>query len=410
MIVYNVNKWKRLFPVIWGGQALSLVGSRLVGFSVMWWLTVQTGKASTLAVANLMGALPTIVLAPFAGVWVDRWDRRRVMIAADAAVALATGLLALLFGLGVQQPWHVYLLLFARSLGNVIHGAAMSASTSLMVPKDQLGRVGGLNQTRMGLANIGAPPLAALLVALMPIQYILAIDLGTALIAILPLLVIRIPQPESVAGQDMPSSPLLLLLFVYAAAVRVIAKPAWQFLPLLVTQQFEGQAIHLGFMSSAFGFGIIAGGTLLSLWGGFKRNAVTSWVGLLGCGLAFLILGLAPANAFWLAVAASAFFGLSFSIYTGPIRAILQASVPPGIQGRIFSIYSSALSVTTPIGLGLVGLLGDVLDIAVVFALGGAVILAFALMVRATPSVMHVERRAQVGAGTETGSVSRPVG
>ena len=157
-----------------------------------------------------------------------------------------------------------------------------------------------------------------------------------------------------------------LYLFIYSAAVRVVSIPAWQFLPLLVRNHFGGDAIHLGIMSSAFGFGTIAGGAALGIWGGLQRRIVTSWVGLL-----------TPANAFWLAACASVFFGVVFSIYMGPARAIIQATVPPDMQGRIFTIYGSAFNIATPIGLALFGVFGDVIGTNTIFVLGGASLLFF---------------------------------
>lgn len=144
----------RPFFIIWIGQAGSLLGSQLVRFALVWWLTKATGSATALALASLAALLPQIVIGPFAGALVDRWSRKLIMIAADAMIALATLVLAVLFWLNVATVWHIYALLLIRSTGAAFHWPAMQASTSLLVPEQQLPRVGGLNQALSGVAGI----------------------------------------------------------------------------------------------------------------------------------------------------------------------------------------------------------------------------------------------------------------
>ena len=132
------------FFILWGGQSVSLLGSQLVQFALIWWLTERTGSATVLAMASLVGFLPQVILGPFVGVLVDRWNRRLTMFAADTSVALATVVLAYLFWIEAAQIWHVFAILFVRSLTGSFHWPAMMASTSLMVPKEHLTRIQGL--------------------------------------------------------------------------------------------------------------------------------------------------------------------------------------------------------------------------------------------------------------------------
>jgi DHA3 family macrolide efflux protein-like MFS transporter len=141
---YSLNNdpgWKKPFFIIWSGQVFSLLGSGLVQFALVWWLTQTTHSATVLASATMAAILPEIFLGSFAGALVDRWNRRLVMIAAGSAIALVTVLLALLFWSALIQPWHVFVILFLRSLGGVFHYNAMQASTSLMVPEQHLARI-----------------------------------------------------------------------------------------------------------------------------------------------------------------------------------------------------------------------------------------------------------------------------
>src|SRR4030095_10514381 len=190
------TNWATRFFTIWMGQALSLFGSALVQFALIWWLTQKSGPATLLAVATLVGMLPQIVIGPFAGALVDRWNRRIIMMVADGTIAAFSLLLAYLFATGTIQIWHIYAIMAVRAIGSAFHFPAMSASTPLMVPKEQLTRVNGLNQALQGVNSLLGPPLGALLLGILPTQGILLIDVGTALLAILPLLFLSVPQPE----------------------------------------------------------------------------------------------------------------------------------------------------------------------------------------------------------------------
>src|SRR4030042_661907 len=146
----------RRFFVMWGCQAPSLIGSALVQFALVWWLTIETESATVLAFAMMMAMLPQIVIGPFAGALVDRWNRRHVMIWADLSIALATAVLIVLFAADIQQVWHIYAILFVRSAGGAFQWPAMAASTTLMVPKKHLARVGGLNEAIQGAVSTPA--------------------------------------------------------------------------------------------------------------------------------------------------------------------------------------------------------------------------------------------------------------
>ena len=152
------ERWAARFFTIWICQAFSLVGSSLVQFALIWWLTQKTGSATILATVSLVALLPQIVLGPFVGALVDCWNRRLIMIVADSAIALATAILMILFATGRIEVWHIYAVSLVRSLGGAFHHPAMTSSTTLMVPNKHLTRVAGANQLLQGLVSIFAPP------------------------------------------------------------------------------------------------------------------------------------------------------------------------------------------------------------------------------------------------------------
>lgn len=403
----DTPKPMKTFMLIWSGQAISLFGSAIVQFALIWWLTQETGSATVLATASLVGLVPPVVLGPFAGVLVDRWSRRLTMFIADGLIALATVVLAYLFWIEAIAVWHVFVLLFVRALGGSFHHPAFQASTVLMVPKERLTRIQGFNQILEGSLGIVSAPLGAILLGVLPMQGVLAIDVGTAVFAMLPLLFLAIPQPDkqpAAAGQaatfwlDMRAGlwylwawPGLLLMMLLAMLVNLMLVPSTSLLPLLITDHFGGGALQLSYVHSIFGVGIIVGGVGLSAWGGFKRRIVTSLSGLIGLGAGFLLMGLAPANAFWLAVCGGFFAGGMIAMVNGPVRAIMQAVIAPEMQGRVLTLVISLSSAMAPIGLMMAGPASDWLGVRTWFMFAGVVTLLAGTAGFFMPVLIHVE-------------------
>lgn len=177
----------RPFWILWSGQAVSLFGSQLVQFALIWWLTQETGSATILAMASLVGLLPQVLLGPFVGVLVDRLNRRLILLVSDTVIAVASIGLALLFWTDQVAVWHLFAVLFIRAIGGAFHWSTMQSSISLMVPRSHLTRIQGINQILQGGLNIAAAPLAAFLIGFLSMQAILGIDVVTALFAIAPL-------------------------------------------------------------------------------------------------------------------------------------------------------------------------------------------------------------------------------
>jgi DHA3 family macrolide efflux protein-like MFS transporter len=413
--VQDNKPWKTTFFTIWGGQALSILGSQLVQFALIWYLTIQTGSATVLATASLVGMLPNVILGPFVGTLVDRWNRRWIMLLADSIITLATIVLAILFALDAVAIWHIYVVMFIRSLASSFHGNAMSASTSLMVPVENLTRIQGINQMLNGGLNVVSAPLGALLLDVLPLQGILAIDVITALVAILPLFFIQIPQPgriergqvqreaKATVWQDFKAGlryvlgwPGLLIVSLMTVGINFTIIPAFSLLPLLVKDYFGGDAIQLGWVESAMGIGMIVGGALLGLWGGFERKILTSMMGLMGMGAGTLILALAPSSALLLGVGGALLVGLMSPITMGPFFAVIQSTVEPDMQARIFSLLSSVGTGMTPIGLMIAGPVADRVGIQAWFLLGGSLCVLMGVAGLSIPAVMNIEEKSSV--------------
>ena len=418
------TRWQVPFFTIWAGQQLSLIGSMLAGFGLVWWLTERTGSATVLATASLVQMLPRIVLGPFAGALVDRWNRRKVMLVADTAIAIFSAWLAYLFWTGALQIWHVYVIMAVRAIGGTFHWPAMSASTSLMVPEEHLARVAGINQTMQGILQIVSPPLGALLVSLLPLHGVMSIDVVSAAFAIVPLFFVHIPQPErrvSAPALDGPAKakaslwddmregflyvwswPGLRSLLIMATVLNFLLNPAGSLMPLLVTKHFGGDAAQLGWINSVWGVGVVIGGLLLGVWGGFKRRIVTSMVGLIGLGIGALALGVAPAGAFWVAVAGMLVMGCTNPLANGPINAIFQSVIEPDMQGRAFTLIGSACSAMSPIGMAIAGPVADTLGVQAWYVVGGLACILMSVRGLLNPTVMNIEDNHKQSAAHET--------
>ncbi len=426
--VEDGKSWRAQFFTIWGGQAISLVGSMLVQFALIWYLTVETGSATVLALASMAGMLPQVLLGPFAGTLVDRWNRRVVLLIADSSIALATILLAALFAFDAIAVWHIYMLMFLRSLGGSFHFNAMSASTSLMVPIEHLTRIQGVNQMLNGGLNVISAPLGALLLTIMPIENILLIDVGSALFAIIPLFFIPIPQPErsgkpfelgaeresvwqdfKVGLRYVISWPGLLIIGLMAVLINFVLAPAFSLLPLLVKDYFGGGVIQLGWVESAFGVGVIVGGAILGAWGGFKRRILTSFFGLFGIGIGAFLLGLAPSSLLMLAIVGSLIIGLMMPMVNGPIFAVMQSTVAPDLQARVMSLMGSVSAGAAPIGLAIAGPVSDFIGIQIWFVISGFVCISLAVTGLAIPAVMNIEADRSASTASSDEELAAPI-
>ena len=380
------------------GQIVSLVGSALVQFSLVWYVTKQTGSATVLASATTAALLPNILLGPFVGALVDRWNRKLVMIIADLVVALATAVLAVLYATGAIQIWHIIAILLARSAAGVFQGPARTAATTLMVPQEHLSRLGGINQAVDGMINVFSPALGALLLELLPMQGVLAVDIITAAIAIsLMIFFVRVPQPTTKPKTDRitPKSlmvdvresvryiitwPGLFLMILMASLLNMALAPGGNLLPLHVTTFFGKGAQELAWLQVAMGIGGIVGGLVLGVWGGFKRKVWTVLTGMIGIGVGMLLFGLIPANRYAYSLVCLVVVGGMASFANGSLGPLLQTKVPSEVQGRVFTLLSSLSLAMMPIGLFLSAPIADRFGTRVSYIAGGSLCLIIGLV------------------------------
>ena len=361
----------RTFLVIWFGQLVSTLGSGLTGFALGVWIYTETGSTTLFAINLLCFALPNLLVSPFAGVLVDRWDRRKVMILSDTGAGLSTVAVAVLYFSGELQVWQVFMLTAINSGFNAFQWPAYSAVTALLVPKAQLGRAGGLVQIGEAISALASPAIAGVLFVTIGLQGVVLVDFSTYIIAVLTLLAVRVPPPPvteaGIAGRGsllqeaaygwkyiVARRGLLGLLMVFAATN--FLSSLWNpLLPPMVLEMSSPQA--LGYLGSVVGVGMLIGTLVMSAWGGPKRRIHGVLGFMMISGLFEALLGLRPS----LVLMAVAGFGAMFTlpIINGSSQAIWQSKVAPDVQGRVFSVRRMIAWSAMPLAYLVAGPLAD---------------------------------------------------
>ena len=341
---------KRAFGAVMIGQIGSGIGSAMTCFGAAFWALAELGDATAYSVVLVMAILPVAIGAGVAGPFVDRWDRRWVMIIANVVSALATLIVAGLYFSGVLAMWHLYLLLFVSGFGTGFIVPALEASVPLLVPKEQLGRASGMVQLNLAVRIVVAPALAGIVLAGAGLGAILLIDAATFLLGVLGLAVSVIPRPKpsvepgpaqaNVRGYAtawrylLRRPPLLYLMGLVWVTMLLMAGLAIALLTPLVLVFADERAA--GLVVSCFGFGALVGGVLLGVWGGPKRRMngihATFFLG----GVALAVIGIVESLA-GIAIG-GLIVGASSTSMAALIRVVWQVKVPADILGRIFAL------------------------------------------------------------------------
>lgn len=370
------SKDMRAFLIIWIGQLISLVGSGLTSFALGVWIFDQTGQATPFALVAFLSSVPRILLSPLAGPLVDRWDRRKVMIAADTGSAVLTLVIAVLLFFGDLQIWHIYLLALLSACFGAFQEPAYMASITMLVPKKELTRASGMMQAGQSLETLISPLLAGVLFVVVGLRGILLIDFVTFFFAVGALMLIRIPQPERVSsepeageGDEQPSIfKEAVFGFNYLRVRRGLFGLLWYFalinFLLNLSMVLSGplvlsfsSAAALGAVQTASGAGMLLGSIALSVWGGPKKKVPAIFGFILLGGFGLLLMGLQPSVVF---IGAGGFLLLmAIPLASGPSQALFQSKVAPGVQGRVFAIRGMISRSMMPLAFLLAGPLSD---------------------------------------------------
>ncbi len=382
----------RGFIVFWVGQLVSILGSEVVQFAIIWWATIEKESAVILGLMFFLWFGPMLVLSPFAGVYVDRWNRKKIIATVDFFQALATLILIYLFMMDLVEIWHILTIFALRGALDAFHRPAVQAIVPLMVPKDKISRINGLNHLIIGMIFLAGPVIAALLYVRWDIHEILWVDVVTFLIAIVPLLFIIIPSVKSKHSEveEKPSFAKefkegigfikekkgffsMVILFTSANFFLV---PLTVLLPLLVLKIHGGGSFNWAFLLALEQAGAIIGSIFMSVWKGFERRAFVITGSVCFMYLGMVIVALAPAGAYWVMGSGMFLMGLSLPLVNVTVMTALHIVVPPNLQGRVYSMLRLLAVVSIPPATLLAGFLAEIIgivEILTILALFGLV-------------------------------------
>lgn len=397
------RSWKRTFFTIQSGQAISLITSSALQMALIFYLTEKTNSSMTLALATLVGFLPQGVLGLFIGGWIDRHSRKRIMIGADLFIAAVSALLAVISAFLDPPVWVVLVILFLRSIGSAFHTPSINAVTPLIVPTDKLAKCTGYIQSLQSVSSIVSPALGALLYAQCTLTEIIALDVVGAFIASIAVMLVKIPnidvanipQSEGVLAGAKEAYRILaqqkgLLTLLWMGALYMFAyMPINALFPLISMNHFGGTTWHVAMSESVFAAGMLLGGIVLGVWGGFQRKTTTVLLSIAVMGIALLIAGILPASGFIAFVVCCAIMGFSAPFY-GVQTAIYQEMVRPEYLGRVFSLSLSTMSLAMPLGLIAAGCFADMTGVETWFAISGIFIAGIAVVGAVLPSIKEL--------------------
>jgi len=400
----------RSYLFFWSGQLVSLKGSLIVQFAITWWITVITGSVFFLAIGTFFYFLPMIFIAPIAGVLTDRLNRKALIAVVDSFQSLVTVWIIVLFYLGIADPLVVILINSLRGVCQAFHMPAVSAIVPTMVPKNKLSRINGVGYLFTSLIQVVGPVMGALLMAFFSnqLQSILWLDVITFGIAMIPLLLIKIPRVRNNSEMDKKTKtksfrrdfkegiltikliPGMIILLVLDIFISFVISPIEVLLPFYISEIHLGNAFDLAFVWVSFNGGMILGGIITTLKKNWKHKIPIYFTFMMVVMGLISFLGFAPTGFFLMLWVGMAIVGLILPIVNTIYMTIVQTTVPPDKMGRVSSVLQSISVVAFPIGTLIAGPLAEVIGIRSVFLYGGILGLVIVFLFWRTTKIRHI--------------------
>lgn len=395
--------WRSQVSWFLGSQAVSLLGSGLVQYALVWHLTMDSQSGQVMTLATIFGFLPMVALAPFGGVLADRYSRRLLIAGADALVAVSTVALFVAFLAGHGTYWMIFLIMAVRGLGQGVQMPAVGALLPQITPPEHLGRVNGFNSSIHATVTLVSPLLAGALLSVAPIQWVLLLDVVTAAVAIAILLIlVRVPVPEGADAargvhplRDIASGlsyinrhRFVRRLLAYFAVLNFLAAPVSFLTPLQVTRTFSNEVWRLTAIEMAFAVGMMLGGVLVGWWGTRTRRVTTMGAAVVVLGALTVALGLPVSFVLynlWMFLS-----GLFLPFMSTPAMTMIQLSVEDRFMGRVYSILMMVSVAAMPLGMAVMGPFADTVSVEFLLVVTGSVMAVFGM-------VLLADRRARAG-------------
>ena len=406
--------WKGRVTVFLVGQTISTFGSFLVQYALMWHLTLTTKSGLVLALAAIFGFLPQAIVSIFAGVWADRVNRKIMIIVSDSVIALSTLVLALFMLSGVEDLWLIFLVMAVRSIGAGVQMPAISALVPQIVPTDKLLTVNGINSSISSSLQLLAPVAAAAVYSTMSLSAILFIDVVTAVIGLSLLATIAVPTLARAASDEKPSyfadlkdglhyifSNQLVrwVMAIFAIVFLLIVAPS-NLSPLMLVRTFGSDVWMLTVLELSFGIGMLIGGALIAVF----AKKIDRIGMIIGSSILFGILATAMGFTTNLIVFFALFFvvGIAVPAFSTSAMTLLQETVEPERQGRVFGFVGIVIAVAMPLGMAILGPLADIVSVELLLIITGLATVVIAVVAVLLPAGRRAIRAAHSSTGVTT--------
>jgi DHA3 family macrolide efflux protein-like MFS transporter len=405
--------WKKKVTVFLVGQTITTFGSLLVQYALLWHLTLTTKSGVVLALAAVFGFLPQAIVSIFAGVWADRVNRKLMIIVSDSTIALATLVLAFFMLSGVDDLWLIFLVMAVRSIGAGIQMPAISALIPQIVPTDKLMRVNGINSSVQSSLLIIGPVAAAGIYSTVSLAAILFVDVVTAVIGLSLLATIAVPTLSRAASDDKPSyftdlreglkyifshDLVRWVMVIYSIVFLLVVAPS-NLSPLMLVRTFGDDVWLLTILELSFGIGMVAGGALMAIFGS-KADRLGMMV---GTSILFGVLAVVMGFTTNLILFYTLFFliGLAVPAFSTSSMTLLQETVEPERQGRVFGFVGIVMAVAMPIGMAVLGPLADIVSVEILLIATGAITVLIAVVAVLLPAGKRAIAAAHASTGIE---------
>ena len=403
--------WKRDITIFLASQTLSMFGTMLVQYAIMWHITLSTKSGLAMTLSIVCGFIPTFLLSPFGGVFADRYDRKRLIMLSDGMIAAVSAVLAAIYGLGGDALWLLLAAQAARSVGQAIQQPAVGAILPQIVPESELMRINSLNQTIMSIIMFISPIVSGALLSVASMSMIFLIDVATAVPAIAILaFFLKVPSHATAAAEPAPATGLaaaergyledmklglryirnhryLVSLFLYLGILFFLVTPAAFLTPLQTARTFGEDVWRLTAIELVFSSGMMLGGAFLTVWKGFRNRVKTLLLANLIWALCTFALGFVPW--FWLYLVFMGFFGVAMPLFNAPMATMIQEHVEAEYMGRVFGVMTMLSTSVMPLAMLIFGPIADRLRIEWLLLGTGAVMVLLAILTLANKRLME---------------------
>ena len=380
--------WKKKAATFLISQNISLFGSSLVNFAIVWYVTLTTSSGMMMTISIITSFLPQILVSLFAGVWADRYNRKYIIIGSDALTALATLVLAVLFLTGYKELWLIFAVSAVRSTGSGIQSPAVSAILPQFVPFEKLMRVNGVNGSIQSFILLLSPAAGGAILTVFSVEIAFFVDVVTAAIAIIIMLFLSV-NAHSKATEIKTTSALhdlrqgisfvkgnklIRYLLIYYAFFFFLISPAAFLTPLMITRSFGKEIWRLTANEILFSGGAVLGGFLMALWDGFKNRLYTIALSCAAFGVSTVLLGITSNFVYYLAVMFAT--GIFMPIFSAAETVLIQEIVDNDMQGRVFSIIEVIALAVMPVGMVVFGPVADLIKVEYILIVTGILMTA----------------------------------